>query len=79
MPSPSNDVNDDVEDNVNEVPNDPKPTSQKPFTPPLHFLKTTVKDKLDLRFGKFLEVLKKLHINILFIDALCQVSSMLSF
>ena len=57
------------------VPKDPKQTSPKPYTPPLPFPQRMAMAKLDLQFGKFLEVLKKLYINILFTDALCQMTS----
>ena len=37
------------------------------------------KHKLDKQFGKFLEVFKKLHINIPFVDALAQMPSYVKF
>jgi len=37
------------------------------------------KAKLDLQFGKFLDVLKKLHFNIPFTDALSQMPSYAKF
>jgi len=53
-----------------DVPKDPKLTSPKPFMPTLPFPRGMAKAKLDLQFGKFLDVLKKLYINIPFTDAL---------
>ena len=69
----SNYVIDDNVHNSNEVPKDPKQTSPKPFTPPLSFPQRMAKAKLDMQFGKILEVLKKLYINISFTDALSQM------
>ena len=43
---------------------------QKPYMPPLSFPQRFVKGKCDHRFGKFLDVIKKLHLNIPFIDVL---------
>ena len=71
-------INDDANES-NEVPKDPKQTSLNPFTSPLSFPQRMAKTKLDLKFGKFLEVLKKLYINIPFIDALLQMPSYVKF
>ncbi|XP_073054086.1 uncharacterized protein [Primulina eburnea] len=55
------------------------PTAQaKIFIPP-PFPATLKRAKLDAQFGKFLEVFKKLHINILFADALMQIPSYAKF
>jgi len=57
----SNDLHkDDVVKDADVVPKDSKQTSPKPYTPPLPFPQRMAKAKLDLQFGKFLEVLKKL-------------------
>ena len=48
--SPSNDVNDDVVSDVNEVPKDPKQTSQDMRLP---FPQRIAKAKRDLQFEKF--------------------------
>ena len=61
---------DDVVNDANVVPKDPKQTSPKPYTMSLSFLQRMAKAKLDFQFGKFLEVLKKLYINIPFTDVL---------
>jgi len=50
----------------------PKITSPKPYIPPLPFPQRMAKAKLDLQFGNFLKVLKKLYISIPFTDALSQ-------
>lgn len=50
-----------------------KPPSPKPYMPPLPFPQRFTKAKLDSQFGKCLYVLKKLHVNIPFIDALSQM------
>jgi len=41
--------------------------------PPLPFLQRFAKAKLDYQFDKFLDVLKKLHMNIPFINVLSQI------
>ena len=51
--SPSNDVNDDVVKDDNEVPKDPKQTSLKSFAPPLLFPQRMAKPKLDYNLGSF--------------------------
>jgi len=64
MSSPSKEVIDDVIHKSDEVPKDPKTVALKPYTPALPFHQRMAKGKLDSQFGKFLEVLKKLYINI---------------
>ena len=39
------------------------------YVPPIPYLQRLVKAKLDKQFGKFLEVFKKLYVNIFFTDA----------
>jgi len=56
--------------NPNEVPKDPKITFPKPYIPPLPFPQRMAKVKLNMQFGKFLDILKKLDINIPFTEAL---------
>ncbi|KAJ9128607.1 hypothetical protein P3X46_034706 [Hevea brasiliensis] len=51
----------------------------EPYQPPLPFPQRFQKAKLDKQFGKFLEVLQKLYINIPFIEALSQMSSYAEF
>ncbi|XP_057999033.1 uncharacterized protein LOC131177883 [Hevea brasiliensis] len=46
----------------------------KPYQPPLPFPQRFQKAKLDKHFGKFLEVLQKLYINIPFTEALSHMS-----
>ena len=79
MSPPSKEVIDDVVHKSDEVPKDPKTISLKPYTPPLPFPQRMVKAKLDSQFGKFLEVLKKLYINIPFIEALTQMPAYAKF
>ena len=50
-----------------------KSLSPKPYMPPLTFLQRFAKAKLDHQFGKFFDMLKKLHVNIPFIDSLSQM------
>lgn len=47
--------------------------------PPVPFPQRLQKSKLDKQFSKFLEVFKKLHINIPFADALEQMPSYVKF
>jgi len=72
-------VIDNVVDNSDEVPKDPKITFLKPYTSLLPFPQRMAKAKLDLQFGKFLKVLKKLYINIPFTEALTQMPSYAKF
>ena len=58
---------------------DPKTISPKPYTSPLPFPQRMAKAKLDMQFGKFLDVLKKLYINIPFTKALTQMPSYAKF
>ncbi|XP_058005391.1 uncharacterized protein LOC131181359 [Hevea brasiliensis] len=46
-----------------------------PYKPPLPFPQRFQKAKIDKQFGKFLKVLKKLYINISFIDVISQMPS----
>ncbi|KAJ9135078.1 hypothetical protein P3X46_032297 [Hevea brasiliensis] len=51
----------------------------EPYQPPLPFPQRFHKAKLDKQFGKFLEVLQKLYINIPFTEALSQMPSYAKF
>jgi len=77
--SPSKGIIDNVTHKPDEVPKDPKIIPQKPYTPPLPFPESMAKAKLDMQFGKFLDVLKKLYINIPFAEALTQMPSYAKF
>ncbi|XP_073137525.1 uncharacterized protein [Henckelia pumila] len=57
----------------------PPPTSQSKIVIPPPFPTALKKAKLDSQFAKFLEVFKKLNINISFADALMQMSSYAKF
>ncbi|KAL1818270.1 hypothetical protein ACET3Z_013139 [Daucus carota] len=54
-------------------------TMPKPIYPPPPFPRRLKKQQLDKQFGKFLEVFKKLHINIPFAEALEQMPSYARF
>ena len=61
---------------------EPKPTTSTtspPYVPPIPFPQRLKKKNLDRQFSKFLEVFKKLHINIPFADALEQMPSYVKF
>jgi len=77
--TPSKELIDNVVHKSDKVPKDLKITSPKPYTSPLLFPQRMAKAKLDLQFGKFLEVLKKLYINIPFTEALTQMPSYAKF
>ena len=50
--------------------NEPHPPSLMPYISPLPFPQRNAKTQIDAQFRKFLDVLKKQHVNITFIDAL---------
>ncbi|KAJ4716943.1 DNA-directed DNA polymerase [Melia azedarach] len=56
-----------------------KSLSPPPYVPPIPFPQRLRKNKLDKQFSKFLDVFKKLHINIPFADALEQMPSYAKF
>jgi len=58
---------------VSERPKESKTLYLKVYMPPLPFPQRFAKTKLDSQFGKFLDMLKKLHVNVPFIDALSQI------
>jgi len=66
---PSNEVIVDVHKSKEPF-KDSNATSPKSYNLPMPFSQRMAKAKLDLQFGKFLEVLKKLYINIPFPEAL---------
>ena len=49
------------------------------YTPPLPFPKRFQKTKLDEQFAQFLNMFKKLKINIPFVDALAQIHNYVKF
>ena len=67
------------DDTSNESPDGLKKIYAKSYVPNSPFLQRMVKVKLDQQFGKFLDVLKKLHINIPFTNALSQMPSYAKF
>ena len=56
-----------------EKPKESKTLPPKPYMAPLLFPQRFAKAKLDSQFGKFLDMLKKLHINVPFLVALSQM------
>ena len=57
----------------------PKPPAVKPYVPPIPFPGRLKQQQLDSQFSKFLDVFKKLQINIPFAEALQQMSSYAKF
>ncbi|KAL6528076.1 hypothetical protein OROHE_015026 [Orobanche hederae] len=55
------------------------PMTVEAYVPPIPFPQRLKKHKLDAQFGKFLDIFKKLHINIPFADALAQMPSYAKF
>jgi len=45
----------------------------KPYIPPLPFSQRFARAKIESQFGKFHDMLKKLHVNVPFLDALSQM------
>ena len=58
---------------------EPKYTPPKAYMPPIPFPQLLAKAKLDRWFRKFLKIMKKLYINISFIEALTQMPSYAKF
>ena len=58
--------------------NDQKSVS-KEYKPRVPYPNTTRKDRTEEQFGKFLKLLKKLHINLPFIKALSQMPNAVKF
>jgi len=76
--TPSKKTN-DATHKPDEVPKDPKTISLKRYILPLPFPQRMTKAKLDMQFGKFLDVLKKPNINIPFTEVLTQMPSYAKF
>jgi len=57
----------------NENEQESKTLPPKPYSPPLPFPQRFARTKLESQFGKFLGMLKKLHVNISCLDALSQM------
>ena len=55
------------------------PNNPPSYTPPLPFPQKFIKTKLDAQFDKFLNIFKKLEINITFADALTQMPNYVKF
>ncbi|XP_056162170.1 uncharacterized protein LOC115663395 [Syzygium oleosum] len=55
------------------------PDNPKPYVPPVPYPERLQQHKIDKQFSKFLDVFKKLHINIPFADALAQMPSYAKF
>ena len=70
------------DDAVKEQPNEKQSagnTTEVKDNPPIPYPQRLKKHKLDKQFTKFMEVFKKLHINIPFADALEQMPSYVKF
>ncbi|KAK0581724.1 hypothetical protein LWI29_017165 [Acer saccharum] len=68
------------QDEVPTTPNDPPPQPQvKAYVPPIPYPQRLKKQKDTHNFNKFLEVFKKLHINIPFAEALAQMPTYVRF
>jgi len=51
----------------------------KPYMPPILFPQRFARAKLESQFSKFLDMLKKLHVNVPFLDALSQMPLYVKF
>ncbi|KAJ4717030.1 DNA-directed DNA polymerase [Melia azedarach] len=72
-------VEDEAQKEVSKLHRISFPNNPPLIVPPLPFLQRFQKKKLDAQFSKFLEMFKKLHINILFVDALEQMPNYAKF
>ncbi|XP_048491283.1 uncharacterized protein LOC125492650 [Beta vulgaris subsp. vulgaris] len=64
---------------IEEEKKEPTPTPIRPYTPPVPFPQRLAHAKLEKKYGKFLDILKKLHINIPFLDAISEMPSYAKF
>ncbi|XP_048491553.1 uncharacterized protein LOC125492860 [Beta vulgaris subsp. vulgaris] len=64
---------------VEEEKKEPTPTPIRPYTPPVPFPQRLACAKLEKKYGKFLDILKKFHINIPFLEAISEMPSYAKF
>ncbi|XP_021717990.1 uncharacterized protein LOC110685773 [Chenopodium quinoa] len=83
---PSREVNEEeasekeVEDaRVEEASKEPPPKPLAPYVPKIPFPQRLAQAKLEKKFSTFLDILKKLHINIPFLDAISEMPSYVKF
>ncbi|XP_022851238.1 uncharacterized protein LOC111373018 [Olea europaea var. sylvestris] len=69
----------DKENERKETPTVRVPSPVKAYVPPIPFPQRLQRKKLDNQFAKFVEIFKKLHINIPFADAIAQMPSYAKF
>ncbi|GKV37985.1 hypothetical protein SLEP1_g45943 [Rubroshorea leprosula] len=62
-----------------EVLEPPKPKEIKPYVPPIPFPQRLKQHQYNKEFGKFFDMLKKLNINIPFVDAIAQMPNYAKF
>ncbi|XP_022881102.1 uncharacterized protein LOC111398436 [Olea europaea var. sylvestris] len=67
------------EDKMKETPTVRAPSPVKAYVPPIPFPQRLQRKKLDNQFAKFVEIYKKLHINIPFADAIVKMPSYAKF
>ncbi|XP_022863171.1 uncharacterized protein LOC111383320 [Olea europaea var. sylvestris] len=67
------------EDKRIETPTVRAPSPEKAYVPPISFPQRLQRKKLDKQFAKFVEIFKKLFINIPFADAIAQIPSYAKF
>ncbi|XP_021769454.1 uncharacterized protein LOC110733674 [Chenopodium quinoa] len=84
---PSREVNEEAEASekeledarVEEASREPPPKPLAPYVPKIPFPQRLAQAKLEKNFSKFLDILKKLHINIPFLDAISEMPSYAKF
>ncbi|XP_021769461.1 uncharacterized protein LOC110733680 [Chenopodium quinoa] len=84
---PSREVNEEAEASekeledarVEEASREPPPKPLAPYVPKIPFPQRLAQAKLEKKFNKFLDILKKLHINIPFLDAISEMPSYAKF
>jgi len=57
----------------------PRPMVVEPYPPPVPPPQCLAKARLEAKFGKFLKILKKLQINIAFLDSISEMPSYAKF
>ncbi|XP_057252154.1 uncharacterized protein LOC130592059 [Beta vulgaris subsp. vulgaris] len=74
-------TNDKVVDSsvIEDEPKALNPPPLAPYVPQVPFPQRLAQAKLEKKYGKFLEILKKLHINIPFLDAISEMPSYAKF
>ncbi|KAL9232171.1 hypothetical protein vseg_007310 [Gypsophila vaccaria] len=67
-------VNDEVVIDIVDEPCEPKEAQQlRTYTPPIPFLQRIAKAKMKHKYGKFIDILKRIHVNIPFLNVISEI------